>query len=271
MGSIYLKEDENFMQADDYRTDMCEKKALPNAIHPKDEIDTDTICSPFSCSISQYIYLFIKRCLDIILSSIALILLSPLFLTVPVLIKLDSHGPGYYRQQRIGKNGRPFIIYKFRSMCNNADTLLQKLTPEQWAEYNSNYKLKADFRITKIGGFLRKTNIDELPQLLNIFAGQLSFIGPRPVVQKETEKYGVHRDLFLSVTPGLTGYWQVHRKPDTTYEQRIEMELYYIRNRTLAMDIRLLFQTVTVLFHGAGSSSAISWIASKLSEVHAEK
>lgn len=237
----------------------------------KEEIVVDSICSPVFNSFSQYIYSIVKRSLDIMLSSIALIILSPLFLTVPVLIKLDSRGPGYYRQQRIGKNGRPFMIYKFRSMCSNADTLLQKLTPEQRAEYDSNYKLKADFRITKIGRFLRKTNIDELPQLLNIFAGQLSFIGPRPVVLKETEKYGVYRNLFLSVTPGLTGYWQVHRRPDTTYEQRIKMELYYIRNRTLAMDIRLLFQTAMVIFRGARSCSAITSNTPKLLDVHADK
>lgn len=141
------------------------------------------------------------------------------------------------------------MIYKFRSMYSNADAMLQNLTPEQWAEYHSNYKLRDDFRITRIGRFLRKTNIDEFPQLLNMLTGQMSFVGPRPVVLEETEKYGVRRDYLLSVTPGLTGYWQVHRRPDTTYEQRIEMELYYVRNRSMVLDVQLIFQTAAVVLH----------------------
>ncbi len=197
---------------------------------------------------SQFMYRIIKRVFDIFLSSIALVILVPIFIIVPIIIKLDSSGPAFYRQQRIGKNGRPFYIYKFRSMCTDADALLQRLTSEQSIEYESNYKLKNDFRVTKVGSFLRKINIDELPQLINIFAGQLSFVGPRPVIEKETYKYGKQRDLFLSVMPGLTGHWQVHRRLDTTYEQRIEMELHYIRNRTFKVDIRLMFETIAVLF-----------------------
>lgn len=165
--------------------------------------------SDVKTKISKKVYIKIKRVIDVILASVALILLSPLFAIIAIAIKIDSKGPVFFAHKRIGKNGKIIKLYKFRSMVINAEELIKSFTPEQMREYKENYKLTNDPRITKVGKFLRKTSLDELPQLINIINGDLSIIGPRPVVADELEKYGVNKDKFLSVTPGLTGYWQV--------------------------------------------------------------
>ena len=194
--------------------------------------------------ISKKVYIKVKRVIDVILASIALILLSPLFAIIAIAIKIDSKGPVFFAHKRIGKNGKIIKLYKFRSMVINAEELIKSFTPEQMKEYKENYKLTNDPRITKVGKFLRKTSLDELPQLINIINGDLSIIGPRPVVADELEKYGVNKDKFLSVTPGLTGYWAANGRSNTTYEQRMEMELYYIDNLSLKMDIKVFFKTI---------------------------
>ena len=194
--------------------------------------------------ISKKVYIKVKRVIDVILASIALILLSPLFAIIAIAIKIDSKGPVFFAHKRIGKNGKIIKLYKFRSMVINAEELIKAFTPEQMSEYKENYKLTNDPRITKVGKFLRKTSLDELPQLINIINGDLSIIGPRPVVADELEKYGVNKDKFLSVTPGLTGYWAANGRSNTTYEQRMEMELYYIDNLSLKMDIKVFFKTI---------------------------
>lgn len=194
--------------------------------------------------ISKKVYIKVKRVIDVILASIALILLSPLFAIIAIAIKIDSKGPVFFAHKRIGKNGNIIKLYKFRSMVINAEELIKSFTPEQMREYKENYKLTNDPRITKVGKFLRKTSLDELPQLINIINGDLSIIGPRPVVADELEKYGVNKDKFLSVTPGLTGYWAANGRSNTTYEQRMEMELYYIDNLSLKMDIKVFFKTI---------------------------
>lgn len=154
-------------------------------------------------------YKFVKRFFDIVLASIGMIVLSPIFLIISLAIKLESKGPIFFKHTRIGKDGKIIKIYKFRSMVNNAEDMIKEFTPEQMKEYRENYKLTNDPRITKVGKFLRKTSLDELPQLINIIKGDLSIIGPRPVVSDELKKYGTNTRKFLSVTPGLTGYWQV--------------------------------------------------------------
>lgn len=194
--------------------------------------------------ISKKVYIKVKRVIDVILASIALILLSPLFAIIAIAIKIDSKGPVFFAHKRIGKNGKIIKLYKFRSMVINAEELIKSFTPEQMKEYKENYKLTNDPRITKVGKFLRKTSLDELPQLINIINGDLSIIGPRPVVADELEKYGVNKDKFLSVTPGLTGYWAANGRSNTTYEQRMKMELYYIDNLSLKMDIKVFFKTI---------------------------
>lgn len=200
--------------------------------------------SDVKTKISKKVYIKIKRVIDVILASVALILLSPLFVIIAIAIKIDSKGPVFFAHKRIGKNGKIIKLYKFRSMVINAEELIKSFTPEQMREYKENYKLTNDPRITKVGKFLRKTSLDELPQLINIINGDLSIIGPRPVVADELEKYGVNKDKFLSVTPGLTGYWAANGRSNTTYEQRMKMELYYIDNLSLKMDIKVFFKTI---------------------------
>ena len=176
----------------------------------------------------KIVYRAIKRVFDIVLSLIGMVLLSPVFLIIAIIIKLDSKGPVFFIHSRIGEKGKPIGIYKFRTMVDNAEDLIKSFTPEQKEEFERSYKLEDDPRITKIGNFLRKTSLDELPQILNILKGELAIIGPRPIVQAELDKYEDNKDKFLSVKPGLTGYWAANGRSDTTYEERMQMELYYI-------------------------------------------
>lgn len=199
------------------------------------------------------IYKYIKRILDFSLSLIGLIALSPAFLIIAILIKKESDGPIFFKHKRIGKNGKEIWIYKFRSMVSNAEDLIKKFTPEQMKEFKENFKLENDPRITKIGKFLRKTSLDELPQLINILKGELSIIGPRPVIKEELEKYGNNKEKFLSVTPGLTGYWAANGRSDTTYEQRMIMELYYVDNLSFRLDIKVFLKTVISVIKKEGA------------------
>ncbi len=198
-------------------------------------------------------YIYVKRGIDVILSTIALVVLSPLFLILAILIKLDSKGPVFFLHTRIGKNGKNIKIYKFRTMVTNAEELIKEFTPEQMKEYKENYKLTNDPRITKIGKFLRKTSLDELPQLINIIKGDLSIIGPRPVVKDELEKYEENIAKFLSVTPGLTGNWAANGRNNTTYEERMRLELEYVDNISLKTDIKIFFQTIYAVIKKEGA------------------
>lgn len=198
-------------------------------------------------------YKIVKRTTDITISSIAMIALLPLFAIIALAIKLESKGSVFFKHTRVGKDGKVIKIYKFRSMVDNAEDLIKKFTPEQMKEYKENYKLTNDPRITKVGKFLRKTSLDELPQLINIIKGDLSIIGPRPVVAEELKKYGTNIEKFLSVTPGLTGFWAANGRSCTSYEQRMQMELFYIDNISLKMDIKILFKTVEAVIKGRGA------------------
>ena len=144
-------------------------------------------------------------------------------------------------------------MYKFRSMVSNAKEIMDNWSPERKAEFEKNYKLDDDERITKIGKFLRKTSLDELPQLLNILKGDMTIIGPRPVVEKELEKFGDNKYKFLSVKPGLTGYWAANGRSDTDYDERIELELYYVDHCSLWLDIKVFFKTIKVVLTGKGA------------------
>jgi lipopolysaccharide/colanic/teichoic acid biosynthesis glycosyltransferase len=192
------------------------------------------------------VYDRVKRVFDLVFALVCLAILWPVLLIIALAILLEDGGPVLYRSQRVGLHGRSISVYKFRSMKNHADRLEEMLTPEELAEYRKNYKLDRDPRITKMGRFLRKTSLDELPQLLNIVGGSLSLVGPRPVLQEETELYGKDRDLLLSCKPGLTGLWQVQGRSNVSYEngQRQAMELKYVRERSLWLDIKILFMTV---------------------------
>ncbi len=191
-------------------------------------------------------YECIKRIFDLVVSLVAVIVLSPILLVIALAIRLEDRGPILYRAQRVGRGGKPITVYKFRSMRMNADRLEDMLTPEELEEYKKNFKLEHDPRITKVGAFLRKTSLDELPQLFNILSGTLSLVGPRPVLQEETELYGDKRNVLLSCKPGLTGLWQVSGRSNVTYEngRRQALELQYVSQRSLWLDIKILFWTV---------------------------
>ena len=202
---------------------------------------------------NRLFYLAIKRCLDFLVSFFSIIILSPVFLIIGILVKCSSPGPVFYKQHRIGMHGKDIYLYKFRSMVKNADSLIESFTPEQKKEYFENYKLEHDPRITPVGSFLRKSSLDELPQLVNILKGEMSFVGPRPVVKDELEKYGDDKERFLSVKPGLTGYWATHGRSDISYEERMELELYYVGHASLWMDIRIFFLTFVAVFTHEGA------------------
>ena len=217
----------------------------------------------------KVLYKFTKRIIDIIGSIIGILILIPTTLIIYLARKVlkEDKGPLFYEQLRYGKNGKIFRLYKFRSMCIGADKKLKEYlenNDEAREEFEKTHKLQNDPRITKIGNFLRKSSLDELPQminilkgdmpqLINIINGDLSIIGPRPVVADELEKYGVNKDKFLSVRPGLTGYWQVNGRSNTTYEERMKMELYYVDNCSLWLDIKIFFKTFITVFKKEGA------------------
>ncbi|MBQ1383508.1 MAG: sugar transferase, partial [Solobacterium sp.] len=184
-------------------------------------------------------------------------IIKPLFpmLFIAALIILNDGGRPLYGHTRIGKNGRRIIIYKFRSMHENAGKLETILTPEQLEKYHKEFKLDDDPRITSIGKLLRTTSLDELPQLFNILLGQISLVGPRPIVEEELEHYGEETAKFLSVKPGLTGYWQAYARNNALYEtgERQAMEMYYIDHQGFLMDLRILFRTVYAVLKKDGA------------------
>ena len=198
-------------------------------------------------------YLIFKRIMDFIISLIALVTLSPILLIISLIIKLDSDGPVIYKNYRLGKNGKVIGVYKFRTMVKNADEVFRNFTKEQKEEYEKFFKLENDPRITRIGDFLRKTSLDELPQILNILKGEVSIIGPRPVVLDEIKKFGNLKDKYLSVLPGLTGWWACNGRSSTTYEERINLEMYYIDNQSLKLDIECFFKTILAVFKRNGA------------------
>ncbi len=193
----------------------------------------------------KLIYLGIKRLFDIVVSLICLIVLSPVLLIIALVVKLGDGGSIFYGHTRIGYKGKKISVYKFRSMKTNAGELEKILTPEQLEQYITEFKIDNDPRVTKIGKVLRKTSLDELPQLLNILKGDLSIVGPRPIVEKETQIYGEDVAKLLSVKPGLTGYWQAYARNNATYEsgERQKMEMYYVEHNSLWLDIKIIFRT----------------------------
>ena len=195
----------------------------------------------------------IKRLFDIIFSFLGLLILSPLFLLLTILIKCDSKGPVFFIQKRVGRNGKKFGIFKFRTMRINAEELIASFTPEQLKEWKENFKLKNDPRITRVGKFLRNTSLDELPQLINIFIGNMSLVGPRPIVEEELEWYGEKKNVLLSVRPGLTGWWATNGRSEVSYPERCDYELYYVYNCSLLLDIKILFKTFSAVFSRKGA------------------
>ena len=193
-----------------------------------------------------------KWILDKFLALVAFVVLLPFFAVVPILVKLTSRGPVFYRQSRLGKKGRPIKVWKFRSMYVDADERLQAILdsdPARRAEWEANFKLADDPRVTPLGKFLRKTSIDEFPQLFNVFSGDMALVGPRPIVEKEVERYGSAYSTFASVEPGITGLWQASGRSSTDYAQRVALDTYYVLNWSPWLDIWIMMKTVgAVLF-----------------------
>ena len=196
-----------------------------------------------------------KRAFDVGAALVLLLLLSPLMLTVALLVMRDG-GPCVFGHTRVGMDGRKFRCLKFRSMVRNADAVLKELLasdPAARAEWEKDFKLRNDVRVTALGRFIRKTSIDELPQLWNVVRGDMSLVGPRPVVEKELERYGDSVSYYLRVLPGITGLWQVSGRNDADYDKRVTLDVAYVRNWTFAGDIVILFKTIGVVIHGRGA------------------
>jgi len=192
----------------------------------------------------------LKRIGDVIFSLLVLILGSPIFIFIGILVKLSSRGSVFYIQKRVGRNYREFGCIKFRTMYKNADELLPNLLekyPLMRKEFEKDFKLRQDPRITKLGRFLRRSSLDELPQFFNVLRGEMSVVGPRPIVSNEINKYSLFMEEVISVRPGLTGLWQVSGRNNLSYKKRVELDLFYARNRNFILDVEIIILTLGVL------------------------
>lgn len=208
-------------------------------------------------SLRELGYRFIKRIFDIVCGLIGLICLIPLTILVKIIsVCSGDHKSIFYTQKRIGKNGREFKLYKFRSMVPNADEILEqtlkmdKVRAEEWKKYQ---KFEHDPRITKIGNILRKTSLDEVPQFINILKGDMSMIGPRPLVPGELDLHDGNHEIYESVRPGITGWWACNGRSATTYAERLELEYYYVKNKSLWLDIKCVFKTISAVLTKKGA------------------
>jgi len=229
---------------------MEEAKTINSSCSP-----TIPLSLPLDCKIR---HIPMKRGFDILFSLLCLFIGAPIFLLIAVAIFATSPGRIVYSHERIGRSGKPFRCYKFRTMHENAEELLQGLLESDLAlkiEWEKNYKLKKDPRITRIGLFLRKTSLDELPQFWNVLKGNLSVVGPRAVVSEEmTKYYHVKAYKILSIRPGLTGYWQVYGRSDVpSYETRVKMDEYYVENQSFLLDLKLIAMTIPAMLFARGA------------------
>ncbi len=197
-----------------------------------------------------------KRCMDLVASIVGGILLLPLFFYIAVAVKMSSRGPILYGHDRIGKDGRHFNAWKFRSMFENSNDVLEyylEQHPDLKEEWEKDHKLRFDPRVTRIGRFIRKTSLDELPQVWNVIRGEMSLVGPRPIVTAEIVKYGPYYGLYSMVTPGITGLWQVSGRNNTTYDERVQLDAYYVRNWSPWLDMYLLIRTIRIVLFADGA------------------
>jgi lipopolysaccharide/colanic/teichoic acid biosynthesis glycosyltransferase len=203
-------------------------------------------------------YKILKRCLDILFSFFLIIFLIPLFLIIGIVIKFNSKGSIIYSQKRIGKKNKPFACYKFRTMHPQAKYLLKKIllqNPNFRNEFENTRKITNDPRITNIGKFLRFTSLDELPQIFNVLKGDMSFIGPRPIVKSEIKKYGKNFKKAFSVKPGISGLWQVSGRNKLSYKKRVELDTFYSENMNLLLDIKIFIKTIIVILFPFGKGA----------------
>jgi Undecaprenyl-phosphate galactose phosphotransferase WbaP len=197
-----------------------------------------------------------KRCLDFFAAIVGGVALLPLFLVLSVWVKASSRGPVFYGHKRIGRYGKTFKAWKFRTMFENSNLVLERYleeNPELLEEWQRDHKLRYDPRVTRVGRFLRKTSLDELPQLWNVIRGQMSLVGPRPIVTEEIVKYGPYYGLYTMVKPGITGLWQVSGRNNTTYDERVQLDAYYVRNWSPWMDVVLLLKTIRIVLFARGA------------------
>jgi Undecaprenyl-phosphate galactose phosphotransferase WbaP len=223
-------------------------------------VSAKDICGVLTLEVDQTLTLFlpqlIKRTFDLTISIGVALVLSPVLLVLAILVRLSSRGPIFYGQQRIGRHEEPFKVWKFRSMVVDADDVLKEhlekdpLLREEWER---DHKLKRDPRVTIVGRILRKTSLDELPQLWNVISGEMSLVGPRPIVRSEIAKYGPTFGQYQRVTPGVTGLWQISGRNNTTYELRTRIDDYYVRNWSFSLDIYILFRTLKTIFFSEGA------------------
>jgi lipopolysaccharide/colanic/teichoic acid biosynthesis glycosyltransferase len=200
--------------------------------------------------------LFFKRVLDIVVAILLLLPAIPFAVLIALAIVLDSPGPVFFAHTRIGKGNRTFRLWKFRTMVRDADLVLDKYLrerPDLRAEWKKSHKLKEDPRVTRVGRLLRRSSLDELPQLISVLRGEMSMVGPRPIVAEEIPKYGPVFPLYLQVLPGLTGLWQASGRTDTSYRSRTALDLKYLKERTLWLDIKVLLKTIRVVLLGHGA------------------
>ena len=190
----------------------------------------------------------IKRVLDKLLSIIFLVITFPIIILISIIVTVQFKHLPIYKQKRIGKNGRPFYIYKFQTMVDDSNKIFDNFPNELKVKYYKNYKLENDPRVTKIGSILRRFSLDELPQLINVLKGEMSLVGPRPIVKEELKKYGKNIDKLLSVTPGMTGFWQVNGHNNLKYNQRIKLDMFYIDNISFKLDVLIIMKTFTLFF-----------------------
>ena len=208
-----------------------------------------------SCTVSPRLLgwqLAVKRAIDLLLPLIASPIVVPLGLLIGIAIKLDSEGPVLFKQTRVGKGGKPFTLYKFRSMFKDADEMVSGLDQLNEAA-GPVFKIKRDPRITKVGSLLRKSSLDELPQIINVLRGEMSLVGPRPPLPREVEKYSSHQLGRLAVKPGLTCLWQIRGRSNIPFDEWVELDLEYIRNQSLWLDFKILFRTIPAVLRGTGA------------------
>jgi lipopolysaccharide/colanic/teichoic acid biosynthesis glycosyltransferase len=205
---------------------------------------------PFSVQRSAY-QRFLKRAIDVLGSATLLCLLCPLLLFIALLIAVTDGFPIIYLRRVVGVN-QSFDAYKFRTMCRNADAMLQA-SPELQEAFTHNFKLRSDPRITRVGSWLRRYSLDELPQLMNVLRGQMSLVGPRMISAPELSKYGEYQSVLISVQPGLTGYWQTRGRQDVSYGERVQMDMHYITHWTLGLDLNILLRTPWTVIKGKGA------------------
>jgi exopolysaccharide biosynthesis polyprenyl glycosylphosphotransferase len=215
--------------------------------------DASTLVTPLHLDNSIYGSIG-KRLLDIVLASAAIMVLSPIFIVAAWLIRLNDGGPVFFRQKRHGKNGEPFFMYKFRSMKVGSDAQKAALQAEnQHGKDGVTFKMKADPRITRVGRWLRRTSVDELPQLWNVVLGDMSLVGPRPPVPSEYAKYTDYQKGRLAVTPGITCLWQINGRAEIPFEGQVELDIEYIARRSLLLDLKILVLTVPAVLSGRGA------------------